>query len=172
MDPSQLEALRRNSGLSLTREGLFVYHGSPVENSRVQAMFHRGLRVLSSGEVTLSVGAQWAYVRCEGVARFAEGLEPIGSTLELRLRGDERVRCRDPRIAFGPDDRVYVWEAPELPPAILTRAAHGRLVERVDVGDDGAPRYNHGQLSLPLETLARAPGPADPFDEVRQGPTV
>lgn len=167
MDASELEMLRRQSGLSLTRDGVFIYRGGLVEHPRVQAMFHSGLRALPNGDVRLSVGGQWAYVRCEGVARFAEGLTPVGGELELRLRGGERLRCRDPRIAFGPDDRVYVWDAPDSPPAIVTRAAHGRLTERVEFDADGVPAYRHGDLSLPIETLARAPGPADPFDAVR-----
>lgn len=172
MEPRELEMLRRHSGLSLTRDGLFVYHGGAVEHPRVQAMFHRGLRVLPNGDVTLSVGKQWAYVRCEGVARFAEGLAAIGAELELRLRGGERVRCRDPHIAFGPDDRVYVWDAPEAPPAILTRAAHGRLTERVQFDEDGAPTYRDGHVRLPIETLARVPGPSDPYDAARRPPAA
>ncbi|MEZ4269815.1 MAG: hypothetical protein R3F39_25940 [Myxococcota bacterium] len=164
MEPSHLEMLRRQSGLALNRDGAFIYRGALVDNPRVQALFHQGLAVRPDGDVTLTVGAQWAYVACEGVALFVDGLEAESGALVLRLRGRTPVRCSEPHIAFGPDDRVYVWSARDSLPAILTRACHGRLVEQIDAGSDDVPRLRLGEITLPVASLLRAPGPADGFD--------
>ena len=127
MEPELLEALRRNSGLRLDREGRFYLHERPVENERVQALFHRSLRVRVDGEVTLHVGEQWAYVTCASAAHFVDALRIEGGEVFVRYRHRDGEAHVDPYCAFGPDDRCYLWARVDGPPAILGRAAHGVL---------------------------------------------
>ena len=124
MDPELLEALRRDSGLRVDRDGRFFFHERPVENTRVQGLFHRHLEVRADGEVTLTVGAQWAYVACETVASFVDALAVDDGQLTARLRDGRRVVTPSPRLGFAPDGRCYVWLGEGRPPAVLARAAH------------------------------------------------
>jgi hypothetical protein len=164
MEPAELELLRRNSGLALSREGIFLYAGGAVANERVQALFHRGLSVRDDGEVVLRVGVQWAYVRCESVARFVERLGVTDGLLALHLRGGAVEPCHAPRFGFGPDDRVYVWADESAAPAVFTRGAHHRLVDGLEWGGDGAVVLRVGSATYDVVTLARAPGPASRFE--------
>lgn len=141
---------------------MFLHHGAPLENPRVRRMFHAGLAVRADGEVTLTVGRQWAYVRCEGVARFADALSVAEGRLTLRLRGEALVVCRAPAVAFGPDGRVCVWPAPEEPPVQLGRAAHAQLAELL-VDTAQGPALPLGDDTIEVRVLARSPGPADPL---------
>mgnify|MGYP001060598566 CR=1 FL=1 len=142
MEPELLEALRRNSGLRLDSEGRFFFHERLVENERVQALFHRSLEVRSNGEVTLKVGEQWAYVDCTSVAHFVESIRRDAEHLVVRYRHKEGETPVDPRLAFGPDGRCYLWSSIDGPPAILGRAAHGALVTLL--------AEKEGQVVLPL----------------------
>ncbi|MCA9518166.1 MAG: hypothetical protein KC635_24680, partial [Myxococcales bacterium] len=123
MDEAALEALRRNSGLSLSDEGVFSFHGSEVPNPRVQALFHRGLAVRDDGEVTLSIGGKWAYVAVATVARFVSGLAARAGQLEARFLGDVIRAVAPDAFAIGPDDRVYAWFDGDPVPAKLLRPA-------------------------------------------------
>ena len=138
MDPEWLDALRRNSGLRLTADGQFRFKDAPVPHPRVQRLFHQGIRVLEDGQVTLTVGEQWAYVSCEGVARFVERVATHGEGLLLSFLGGDELCSSEPRIAAGPDDRLYLWIADDAPPAVLLRAAHQRLSAWFVEGADGA----------------------------------
>lgn len=165
MDPELLDALRRNSGLRLDRDGDFFFHDRPVENSRVQGLFHRHLEVRADGDVTLTVGTQWAYVACETVARFIEAMALEAGALKVRLRHGEEVSASAPRLGFAPDGRCYVWLSDDGPPAVLTRPAHQSLASLlVERGDT---------LALPLadadavvETLDSAPTPGATWPHV------
>lgn len=160
MDPAWLEALRRNSGLRLTVEGDFLFQEGPVPNSRVQELFHRGLSLRDDGEVILTVGEQWAYVQCDGVARFVDGLRVTDDVLRVQWRGDGEGACADPALGYGPDARFYLWEADGAWPAILSRRAHQQLAELLREDGSGAPVLQLGSLSLAVVALDRAPAAA------------
>jgi hypothetical protein len=159
MDPELLEALRRDSGLRLDAEGRFFFHERPVENQRVQALFHRHLAVKSDGDVTLMVGEQWAYVVCETVAHFVDAMRWRDGLLELRFRHEADAVTGEPWLGFDPRGRCYVWLDPSGPPAVLVRSAHQALASLLEDRD--------GQMVLPLpsgprvvRTLSQTPGPA------------
>ena len=107
MEPELLEALRRNSGLRLDSEGRFFFHDRPVENERVQTLFHRHLAVTQDGDVTLTVGEQWAYVECEAVAQFVDTIGSSGAGLKIRFRHREDSVVGEPWLGFAPDGRCY-----------------------------------------------------------------
>ena len=143
-DPEWLEALRRNSGLSLTRDGVWMYGGQPVENPRVQAMFHRGVAVRDDGEATLSVGRMWAYVKTEGPAFFVRAVRGIAEGAPVAaLLGEREVPLERVKVAgWGPDDRLYLWflrldgKRAIATAAVCLREAHQTLCERIE--EDGA----------------------------------
>jgi len=148
MDPEKLEALRRNSGLALTVDGMWMWGTRPVENPRVQAMFHRGVAVRDDGEVTLSVGHMWAYVACPGPAFFIAGIawaasgDATTAGPVLRLLGEREVPLFDaneppPIAAWGPDERLYLWVSAVGGVAICLRDAHQALAARLADGVDG-----------------------------------
>lgn len=163
MDPEVLEALRRDSGLRVDCDGVFHFHARPVQNPRVQDLFMRGLSVRDDGEVVLTVGSQRAYVKCDTVARFVDGIRVAEDELQLRLRGGSASSGRQPRLAFGPNDRVYVWERPGVPPAILTRGAHHQLVDLLEPDGEGGATLTLGPGGerIQVETLAVAPAPGE-----------
>lgn len=154
-----LDALRRNSGIGLTRDGGFTLHDAPVPNMRVQALFHRGLTVRPDGDVVLTVGSRWCYVSCAGVARFVVSVRLTPAGLVARLKGGAVFTAPDPVIGYGPDDRIYLWLTPEDPPALLLRAAHQDLLGRV--ADDMTIATPAGD-AIRVHTLAEVPGPATP----------
>jgi len=142
MDPETLEALRRNSGLALTKEGSWTWGTGVVENPRVQAMFHQGVAVRADGEVTLSVGRMWAYVATEGPAFFVSGLrcgdDVAGPTVELLGARALPIFGHAPPVAgWGPDQRIYLWLHGLAGPAICLRSAHQAFAALLDEGPAG-----------------------------------
>ena len=112
LEPEALEIMRRNSGIGLTADGVFTYEGRPLENPRVQALFHRGLAVREDGEVTLTVGHMWAYVAAEGVASFVRTLREDGDAARAELLSGEARDAREMTLAYAAsDDRFYAWFA-------------------------------------------------------------
>lgn len=160
-----LEALRRNSGLALDPEGRWRYGTGFVENERVAELFHAGVAVRPDGEVTLSVGKMWAYVKCEGPAFFARSVR--GHEVAL-LGGRTLVLTAGSVFGWGPDERLYLWAAGE-PPVKVLRAPHQVLVaglEEVPEAGVGPGRGSLvcrvGDLAIPVVALERAPGPNTP----------
>lgn len=163
-EPEWLEALRRNSGLSLTRDGVWMYGALPVESPRVQAMFHQGVAVRDDGEVTLSVGRMWAYVKTDGPAFFVRAVIGLdGRPAAMRLLGDREAPLASASIAgWGPDDRLYLWLsglAPREVPAVCLREAHQVLAAHVEERERGHV-LALGDLTLPLVMLAEIPAAA------------
>jgi len=156
IDAEALELIRRQSGIHLRADGIFTYAGEPVPNPRVQALFHRGVEVRADDEVTLTVGARWCYLTCDGVARFIEGMRLEGSDAIVRLRTGEELPWEPLVVGYAPDDRLYGWLPGLRGPALLTRAAHHALLERV--GADGA--ITIGQRRIPVLALEDVPGAA------------
>lgn len=169
-EPEWLEALRRNSGLALTRDGEWRYGTRTVESSRVQAMFHRGVAVRDDGEVTLSVGQMWAYVKTDGPAFFVRAVnvgEAHGPT--LRLLGERVLPISEVVSAgWGPDDRLYLWLrglAAQVLPAVCLREAHQALIARLEERERGHVLAfgdrEIGVSMLPAIPSAAAPPPAN-----------
>ncbi len=159
MEPALLEALRRNSGLRVDGNGDFFFHERPVENVRVQGLFHRHLAVRDDGEVTLTVGTQWAYVVCETVARFVDAISLEQGVLKARLRDGQHVVEAAPRLGFAPDGRCYVWLGEAQHPAVLNRPAHQALAELLEVRGEipGLPLASGFSV---VATLAEVPSAA------------
>lgn len=160
-----LEALRRNSGLALDPEGRWRYGAGFVENERVAELFHAGLAVRPDGEVTLTVGKMWAYVKCEGPASFVRSVR--GREVAL-LGGRTLELTADSVFGWGPDERLYLWVGGG-PPAKVLRTPHQALVagleevREADVGPHaGALVCRVGDLAIPVVKLAQAPGPNTP----------
>lgn len=168
-----LEALRRNSGLALDPEGRWRYGTGFVENERVAELFHAGLAVRPDGEVTLTVGKMWAYVKCEGPAFFVRSVR--GREVAL-LGGGTRSLGVDAVFGWGPDERLYLWVGGQ-PPAKVLRTPHQALVAGVyEVGDVGEVDETDvgsgsgsgrlvcrvGDLEIPVVKLAERPGPNTP----------
>ena len=154
LEPEALEILRRNSGIGLTADGVFTYEGRPLENPRVQALFHRGLAVREDGEVTLTVGHMWAYVAADGVASFVRTLREDGDAARAELLTGEARDAREMTLAYAAsDDRFYAWFAGGPGPARLLWEAHQVLAGRVADG----PSVQLGGATLPVTTLAHAP---------------
>lgn len=170
MDPETLEKLRRSSGLALTKEGVWTWGTGFVENPRVQTMFHAGVAVRDDGEVTLSVGHMWAYVKAEVTAFFirsiglgasAAGDAAPGDAGVVSLLGDRALPIAALRVAgWGPDERLYLWLDGLSGPAICLRDIHQRLINQM--GDDGR-ELTVGDRRVPLvmlPTIPRANTPA------------
>ena len=108
LDPDRLDWLRRNSRVTLDREGRFFFQGRLVEHPRVRRLFHQGLRQTDDGLV-LQVGEQWCFVESvEDAAWFVEkaaveygrvllsladgAVEPLDAD-SLTRRGDSDLYC-------------------------------------------------------------------------------
>ncbi len=161
LDPEVLDALRRNSGLTLSGDGVWSYQASKVPHPRVQALFHQGLVVNADSEVELHVGRTWCYVRCETVARFVDGVAIEADSFQARLRHGPTVAAgRPPNLALGPDERLYLWlEGQHV--AVLTRSAHQQLVGHLEPAEEDpeAIRLRIGEAVWPVPILASIPEP-------------
>lgn len=157
-----LEALRRNSGLALDPEGRWRYGTGFVENERVAELFHAGLAVRPDGEVTLTVGRMWAYVKCEGPALFARAVR--GREVEL-LGGRTLTLTERSVLGWGPDERLYLWAGGGEAPVKVLRTPHQALVAGLDELGGGAGTGDSrlvcrvGDLEIPVLRLAERPGP-------------
>ena len=80
-----LEAIRENSGLTLSADGVFLLHGVPVENPKVQELFSKGLEVRDDGRTLLRVGAQWCYVAPEDTSIIVVGVTESAGAVVVRL---------------------------------------------------------------------------------------
>ena len=166
MNSEALDYLRRHSGLSLSEEGVFFFHGQVVPNPRVQALFHSGLEVRPDGDVTLTVGSQWAYVSCAGVARFIDSVGVTAEGLVISLRGHERAVSANPFLGISPDERFYFWEAKKGPPAVFTRSAHQQLAGLLSNCVAGRLKLNLASHDVPVITLRRNPRAHEVFEEL------
>ena len=166
MNSEALDFLRRHSGLSLSVDGIFSFHGQVVPNARVQVLFHEGLEVRSDGDVTLTVGSQWAFVACAGVARFVDSIGVAGGELFASVKGRKRARCSEPVLACGPDERFYLWTAPPEPPAVLLRSAHQQLAGMLQESDSGELVLQLDDVALRVRTVTRRPGAHEGVDSL------
>lgn len=158
MDPELIEALRRGSGIGLRGDGTFTFRERPVEHPRVQALFHRGVRMRADGEVVLEVGGQWCFVACEGMARFVEAVRAERGGLVVRFAGGEELRVSAAICGYGPDDRLYLWSEEAAGPALLQRGAHQAVLAHL--GEDLVARFDGAEVVV--VRLARVPARDEP----------
>ena len=158
MDAEALEFIRRNSGLTLDAQGRFHSAGVRVANDRVQALFHRNLAVRENGDVTLTLGEVWAYVNTETVARFVTALHRNEDLLSISYLDGRSVEADDPRICAGPDNRLYLWEAPGAYPSVLLRSAHSALAELLEEREQRIG-FQLGEKWVVVAELEKSPGP-------------
>lgn len=155
----ELEELRRRSGVRLGSDGAFTYRGRPVENERVQELFHRGIDVRADGQVTLTVGRFMAYPEVEGVARFVRRVSWGDGAGRAELVGGHGVGLGAAVIAYAPDDRFYIWFDGLRGPACALRDAHQALAGRIAEDPDGVG----GEVLVLTEIpSANAPAPRSP----------
>ncbi len=147
MDPDALALLRRHSGLRIDRSGRWWFRERPVENDRVNTLFHRGLEATDEGLV-LRVGEQWAYVETvDDTPWFVERAD--GSSLRL-LAGElvrwEAVVRLEVGALHGADDERVVAVLADGRVARFTRLAALDLAPLLD--DAGAVVTVAGRLEL------------------------
>jgi hypothetical protein len=113
MDPELLEILRRNSGLTLDREGRFFHQGKPIVHARSVQTLERGLEVREDGEVVVHVGNQWAYVEPEDSVYVVRNVVPERDeegglkTLTLVMTGDRREALDPATLVLHPPSDLY-----------------------------------------------------------------
>ena len=131
-----LDNIRRNSGISLDRSGRFLHEEEPIENERIQALFRKGIVVREDGEVTLHVGNQWCYVKCEGVAVFVHTVAvDDDGVCELTLSDGTRERLLlDTLIAVENND-LYCFVKERRVAARFLRGAYHQLAPHLVAGD-------------------------------------
>lgn len=191
LNPDVLDALRRKSHLTLSRDGAWRFHDTDVAHPRVQALFHLGLEVdQARQEVLLHVGKLWCYVKCETVARFVDGIRfSSDGRVRLRLRhGMSWESSRFPPLAYGTDGRFYAWLAldeaatvtwaeggrPKLTPsslvAVCSRAVHQQLAGRLFESAEGhGLELRQGGRAWPVVQLASR---VDPWSGPPRGLSV
>ena len=171
MDAELLETLRRNSNIRLAQDGAFWWGSARVPNTRVQALFHRGLRRRDSDhELTMHVGDTWCYVTCEGVYRFVKSLQVSNHALRIRLRHGQTLNLDQPQLVIAPDERFYLWLKTDQTFALLERTAHQQLIGHLE------PARAHTELELvvgerhhPVITLDDVPTWTSAWPVTQQG---
>lgn len=152
-----LEHLRRSSGLAIDPEGRWRYGTGFVENDRVAELFHAGVAVREDGEVTLTVGRMWAYVRCEGPARFVRAVRDGA----FELLGGAKWPLVGAVFGWGPDERLYVWTTDGGPARVL-RVPHQALIAGLEEDPEGRLVLTVGDRAVPVVRLGTIPGAAAP----------
>ena len=116
MDPTPelLEMLRRQSGLGLDRDGRWHIRGEPITHERTLETLHKGLDVRDDGQITVSVGDQWAYVDVEDTAFVVRNIRPIPAqtatapdSVELILNGSRRENLDPTTLHITGDGALY-----------------------------------------------------------------
>jgi hypothetical protein len=169
VEPEWLEALRRNSGLALDEEGRWRFGAGFVENERVSELFSAGLAVREDGEVTVTVGAMWAYVRCAGPAFLVRTMrrDASGAVVFGLAGGRELGVDAIAGVGWGPDERLYLWldgaalGAPGTGarPALVSRVVHQALIAGLD-DVDGRLTLAIAGRRFEVRRLSERPGPA------------
>jgi len=157
-----LENLRRNSGISLDREGRFFHEGSLIENDRIQTLFRAGLEVRDDGEVILRVGDQWCYVTCEGVAFFVSSISVReGKGIELTLTNGAREWLYYPSLRIVGDNDLYCAVKEGQCSARFLRGAYHQLASYFDDGGDAGNVACVLEVSgerYPVQAIEQVPG--------------
>lgn len=140
-DPARLDFLRRNSGLSVDREGRVRHEGDLLGHPRLTELFLAGLDVDDRGEAIVRIGSQWAYVRCDGTPFVAvrARVDDAAGRLHLTLNTGEALDLS------AQDLTAELWDDSDLRVRIhggrhwarLGRTAWAALAERLEADDTG-----------------------------------
>lgn len=153
MDSKTLELLRRDSKISIDREGRWHHDGALVENPKVAALFDRGIGRAAGGEPTLTVGSQWCYIDVADtlfVVRELIGAPDPHALPRLRLN-DGLVETVDPlTLAFRGERDLYCRVKVGTELARFSRHATNAIAGMIDIGDDGVPFLRCGDRSFPI----------------------
>lgn len=155
MDPELLEILRRNSGLTLDRDGCFFHEGRPIVHERTVAVLERGLMVREDGEVVVHVGNQWAYVAPEDSVYVVRNIVPEHDeegdlkALTLVMTG-ERREVLDPRtlVLHPPSDLYCLVEGGNVRARFLRPAFHALEPFLIEDDKGFALAYSDGPVSI------------------------
>lgn len=157
-----LDAIRENSGISVTVDGVFLHHGSPVENAKVQQIFSEGLEVREDGRAILRVGPQWCYVTPLDTVHIVLGLSgPQGTDPVVRFNTGAREKLNPEQLWVSEKDVLYAWVQDGRVLARFSRTAYHQLFsEYYDVQEGGegwAISTAHGPVDIPQHSRAGIP---------------
>ena len=108
IDLEKLEWFRRNSRIGLTRNGEWTYNGTLVESTRVQKLFHKGLKINQAGEAQLHVGKQWCYLEeVQDTLYFVDNIRLEGAEIVLRLLGGRQEPLDRASLSHGGEEFLY-----------------------------------------------------------------
>jgi len=155
MDPELLEILRRNSGLTLDRDGRFFHKGQEIIHARSVRALERGLELRDDGEVVVHVGNQWAYVEVEDSIYVVRNIVPerddTGSLVQITLvMTGERREVLDPStLVLDPPSNLYCLVEKGRIRARFMRPAFHALEPFLVEGDKGyALAYSDGNVLI------------------------
>jgi len=154
-----LDAIRENSGISVTTDGVFLHHGAPVENEKVQQIFSEGLEVREDGRTILRVGPQWCYVSPMDTALIVLGLSGgQGTDPVVRFNTGAREILDPEQLWVSEKDVLYAWVLGGRVLARFSRNAYHQLFsEYYDVQEGGegwSIKTPHGDVDIPQHPRA------------------
>lgn len=164
--PFDLDAMRRQSGLRIDRDGTWWFRGEPMQNQRVVELFERGLRVDDAGEVQLHVGDQWCYVDVDETAYVVRRARDEGKGEDaavILVLNDHTEEPLDPStlMVLG-DEELYCRVDGGRCPARFLRDAYHHVAHWLAPGPDGGYVVRAGGREYPVERLDAPPGPLWP----------
>ena len=164
MEPELLEILRRNSGLTLDREGRFFHKGNSIVHPRTVEVLERGLELRDDGEVIVRVGAQWAYVEPEDSVYVVRNVVPRrdeeGRLLGLLLvmTGQRREELDPETLILEPPSDLYcLVEGGRVRARFLRPAFHG--LEPFLIEDDKGFALAYSVGPVPIKQIEQKAGP-------------
>ena len=155
MNPELLEILRRNSGLTLDREGRFFHKGQAIVHKRSVSALEKGLELREDGEVVVHLGNQWAYVEVEDSMYVIRNIVPQRDQdgalvcLTLVMTG-ERREILDPLtlILKPPSDLYCLVDGHRIRARFLRPAFHALEPFLVESDKGYALAYRDGDISI------------------------
>ena len=132
-----LEALRRQSGLSIDDEGRFCVHGERIAHARTLEVLWASLARRADGRYLVHVGRESAIVDVPFAPYAVRGLVPGPVGLDVLLSDGSREPLRPRTLRVGRDG-VLRCTVKEEEPARFTRDAQVALGLRMEE-DRGAP---------------------------------
>ena len=139
LDPAVLEALRKQSGLSIDLEGRFRHRGEPITHGRTLEVLWSSLQQMADGRYLVRIARESGYVRLEDAPYGVRGV-----TFE----------------PSGPLAHLSDGSAEPLAPATLAVDAAGVLHCRVKGGTHRARFTRAAQVALGLALVEDASAPA------------
>jgi hypothetical protein len=137
--PPDLDALRRQSGLSLDGEGRFFHRGEPITHARTLEVLWSTLRQAPDGRWQVALGQEVGDVAVEETPWLVRGLRAEGApatALTLLLCGGREAPLDPASLRAGPDG-ILRCRLPDGAPARFTRAGQAALGEWIEEGAGG-----------------------------------